>query len=54
MDPLCICFIKMDPSKNGKRNILVMTETFSKFSVAVLIPNQTAKPDTKALQYVAI
>ena len=40
---LCIDFMKVDPSKDGKENVLVMTNVFSKFSVAVVTPNQQAK-----------
>ena len=40
MDLLCIDFMKVDPSKDGKENVLVMTDAFSKFSVAVVTPNQ--------------
>ena len=32
MDLLCIDFTKVDPSKSGKENILVLTDTFTKFS----------------------
>ena len=32
MDMLCIDFRKMDPSKNGKENVLVMMDAFSKLS----------------------
>ena len=39
----------MDLSKDGKENVLVMTETFSKFSVAVFTPNQQAETVAKAL-----
>ena len=31
MDLLCIDFMKVDPSKDGKENVLVMTDAFSKF-----------------------
>ena len=37
------------PSKDGKENVLVMTDAFSKFSVAVVMPNQKAKTVAKAL-----
>ena len=46
---LCIDFMKVDPSKDGKENVLVMTDAFSKFSVAVVMPNQQAKTVAKAL-----
>ena len=43
MDVLCLDFIKVEASKSGKRNILVMMDAFSKFSIAVVTPNQKAK-----------
>ena len=43
MDLLCIDFMKVGLSKDGKENVLVMTDAFSKFSVAVVMPNQQAK-----------
>ena len=49
MDLLCIDFMKVDPSKDGKENVIVMTDAFSKFSVAVVMPNQQAKTVAKAL-----
>ena len=32
LDLLCIDFLKVDPSRNGKENILVLTGAFTKFS----------------------
>ena len=49
MDLLCIDFTKVDPSKSGKENILVLTDTFTKFSQAFLIPNQKALTMAKIL-----
>ena len=46
---LLLDFMKLDTSQNGKENVLVMTDTFSKFSVAVITPNQKAIMVTKAL-----
>ena len=40
MDLLCIDFMKVDPSKHEKENVLVMMDAFSKFSVAVVMSNQ--------------
>ena len=40
MDLLYIDFTKVDPSKSGKENILVLTDTFTKFSQASVTPNQ--------------
>ena len=49
MDLLCIDFMKVDPSKDGKKNVLVMADAFSKFSVAVVRPNQQVKTVAEAL-----
>ena len=49
LDLLCLDFTKIDPSKTGKENILVMTDAFSKFSVAVVTPNQKALTVAKVL-----
>ena len=46
---VCLDFTKVDPSKGGKENILVMTDAFTKFSVAVTTNNQQALTVAKAL-----
>ena len=49
LDLLCLDFAKIDPSRTGKENVLVMTDAFSKFSVAVTTPNQRALTVAKTL-----
>ena len=49
IDVLWIKFTQMNPSKNGKENVLVMMDAFSKFSVAVVTPDQHAKTVAKVL-----
>ena len=49
LDLLCIDFTKVDPSRNGKENVLVMTDAFTKFSQAVVTPNQKAVTVAKIL-----
>ena len=49
MDLMCIDFTKVDPSKDGKENILVLTDTFTKFSQAFVTPNQKAITIAKIL-----
>ena len=49
MELLCIDLMKVDLSKDGKENVLVMTDASSKFSVAVVMPNQQAKTVAKGL-----
>ena len=39
---LCVDFTTMDPSRDGKENVLVLTDAFSKFSQAFVKPNQKA------------
>ena len=39
-NPMDIDFTKVDPSKDSKENILVLTDTFTKFSQAFVTPNQ--------------
>ena len=49
MDLLCIDFTKVDPSKSGKENILVLTDAFTKFSQVLVTPNQKALTVAKIL-----
>ena len=49
MDLVCLDFTKIDPSKTGKENVLVITDAFTKFSLAVCTPNQRAKTVAKIL-----
>ena len=49
MDLVCIDFTKVDPLKDSKENILVLTDTFTKFSQAFVIPNQKAITVAKIL-----
>ena len=49
LDLLCVDFTKLDPSKSGKENVLVVTDVFSKFSQAFVTPNQKAITVAKVL-----
>ena len=42
-------FTKVDPSKDGKENILVLTDVFNKFSQVFVTPNQKAITVAKTL-----
>ena len=46
---VCLDFTKVDPSKGGKENVLIMTDAFTKLSVAVTTNNQQALTVAKAL-----
>ena len=49
MDLLCLDFTKINPSRIGKENVVVITDAFSKFSYAVVTPNQKALTVAKIL-----
>ena len=49
IDLMCIDFTKVDSSKDGKENILVLTDAFTKFSQAFVTPNQKAITIAKLL-----
>ena len=49
LDLLCIDFLKVEPSRGSKENILVLTDAFTKFSQAFITNNQKALTVTKIL-----
>ena len=49
LDLFCIDFLKVDPSRDGKENILVLTDAFTKFSQAFITNNQKALTVAKIL-----
>ena len=49
MDLLCIDFTKFNPSESGKENILVLTDTFNKFSQTFVTLNKKALTIAKIL-----
>ena len=49
LDLLHVNFTKVDPSKDGKENILVLTDAFTKFSQWFILPNQKAITIAKIL-----
>ena len=49
MDLMCVDITNVDPSKDGKENILVLTDAFTKFSQAFVTANQKAITIVKIL-----
>ena len=49
LDLLCIDFLKVDPSRDSKENIEVLTDAFTKFSQAFVTNNQKALTVAKVL-----
>ena len=49
LELLCIDFTKVDVSKGGKENILVLTDAFSKYSQAFVMSNQKSLTVAKLL-----
>ena len=49
LELLHIDFLKVDLSQDGKENVLVLTNAFSKFRQAFVTPNQKALTVTKVL-----
>ena len=49
LDLPCLDFTTMDPSRDGKENVLVLTDAFSKFGQAFVTPNQKALTMSKII-----
>ena len=49
LDLFCTEFLKVDPSRDGKENILVLPDAFNKFSQAFITNNQKALTIAKIL-----
>ena len=49
LELLCIDFTKVDVSKGGKENILVLTDAFLKYSQSFVMSNQRSLTATKLL-----
>ena len=49
LDLLCVDFTTMDPSRDSKENVLVLTDAFSKCSQAFVTPKQKALTGVKII-----
>lgn len=49
LELVCMDYLSLEPDSRGTKSILVITDHFTKFSVAVLIPDQKEKTIAKAL-----
>ena len=49
LELLCTDFLKLEPSKGGVQDILVITDHFTRFAQAIPCSSQSAKATAKAL-----
>ena len=49
LELLCMDFLSLEPDSSGTKDILVMTDHFTKFAVAIPTPNQKARTVAKCL-----
>lgn len=49
LELLCVDFLSLEPDSSGTKDILVITDHFTKFAVAIPTPNQKAQTVAKCL-----
>lgn len=49
LELLCLDFLSLEPDRSGTKDILVITDHFTKFAVAIPTPNQKARTVAKCL-----
>lgn len=49
LELLCMDFLSLEPDRSGTKDILVITDHFTKFAVAIPTPNQRARTVAKCL-----
>lgn len=49
LELLCMDFLSLEPDRSGTKDILVITDHFTKFAVAIPTPNQKARTVAKCL-----
>ncbi|XP_024120340.2 uncharacterized protein LOC112141437 [Oryzias melastigma] len=49
LELLCMDFLSLEPDKSGTKDILVITDHFTKFAVAIPTPNQKARTVAKCM-----
>ena len=49
LELLCIDFTKLDKAESGKDNVLVMVDAYSKYTLAIVTKDQTAKTISRVL-----
>lgn len=49
LELVCIDFLSIEPDRSNKKDVLVITDFFTKYAVAIPTPNQKARTVAKSL-----